>query len=157
MAHLIAETKLTQEQQNYLTSIRQSGQALTQLVEDLLDFSTIEVGRFQLHPRSESLRKLVESVVEMLAHRAHEKGIEIGATVSSDVPELMNFDPARLRQVLFNVIGNAVKFTQAGGVFIRVSRAAGELVISVTDTGPGMVAAKWLRSLWIRRCASRCR
>ncbi len=145
MAHLIAETKLTQEQQNYLTSIRQSGQALTQLVEDLLDFSTIEVGRFQLHPRSESLRKLVESVVEMLAHRAHEKGIEIGATVSSDVPELMNFDPARLRQVLFNVIGNAVKFTQAGGVFIRVSRAAGELVISVTDTGPGMTAEEQAR------------
>ncbi len=145
MAHLISETKLTQEQQNYLTSIRQSGHALTQLVEDLLDFSTIEVGRFQLRPRSESLRKLVESVVEMLAHRAHEKGIEIGATVSSDVPELMSFDPARLRQVLFNVIGNAVKFTQAGGVFIRISRAAGELLISVTDTGPGMTAEEQAR------------
>ncbi|MBB3656020.1 signal transduction histidine kinase/CheY-like chemotaxis protein [Rhizobium sp. BK650] len=145
MAHLISETKLTQEQQNYLTSILQSGQALTQLVEDLLDFSTIEVGRFQLRPRSESLRKLVESVVEMLAHRAHEKGIEIGATVSSDVPELMSFDPARLRQVLFNVIGNAVKFTQAGGVFIRVSRAANELLISVTDTGPGMTPEEQTR------------
>lgn len=145
MAHLISETKLTQEQQNYLTSIRQSGHALTQLVEDLLDFSTIEVGRFQLRPRSESLRKLVESVVEMLAHRAHEKGIEIGATVSSDVPELMSFDPARLRQVLFNVIGNAVKFTQAGGVFIRVSSAANELLISVTDTGPGMTAEEQAR------------
>jgi signal transduction histidine kinase/CheY-like chemotaxis protein len=145
MAHLISETKLTQEQQNYLTSIRQSGHALTQLVEDLLDFSTIEVGRFQLRPRSESLRKLVESVVEMLAHRAHEKGIEIGATVSCDVPELMSFDPARLRQVLFNVIGNAVKFTQVGGVFIRISRAAGELLISVTDTGPGMTAEEQAR------------
>ncbi|WP_037070846.1 hybrid sensor histidine kinase/response regulator [Rhizobium sp. CF142] len=145
MAHLISETKLTQEQQNYLTSIRQSGHALTQLVEDLLDFSTIEVGRFQLRPRSESLRKLVESVVEMLAHRAHEKGIEIGATVSADVPELMSFDPARLRQVLFNVIGNAVKFTQTGGVFIRVSRAVGELSITVTDTGPGMTAEEQAR------------
>jgi signal transduction histidine kinase/CheY-like chemotaxis protein len=145
MAHLISETKLTQEQQNYLTSIRQSGHALTQLVEDLLDFSTIEVGRFELRPRSESLRKLVESVVEMLAHRAHEKGIEIGATVSADVPELMSFDPARLRQVLFNVIGNAVKFTQTGGVFIRVSRAAGELSITVNDTGPGMTAEEQAR------------
>ncbi|MGO7711720.1 sensor histidine kinase, partial [Rhizobium johnstonii] len=66
MTHLIAETRLTKEQQNYLASIRQSGHALTQLVEDLLDFSTIEVGRFALHPRSESLRKLLESVVEML-------------------------------------------------------------------------------------------
>jgi signal transduction histidine kinase/CheY-like chemotaxis protein len=138
MTHLLTETRMTQEQDNYLTGIRQSGHALTQLVEDLLDFSTIEVGRFQLRPRSESLRKLLESVVEMLAHRAHEKGIEIGSTVSSDVPELMSFDPARLRQVLFNVIGNAVKFTQVGGVFIRVSLQDKALLITVTDTGPGM-------------------
>ncbi|TCM73487.1 ATP-binding protein [Rhizobium sp. BK068] len=138
MTHLLTETRLTQEQQNYLTGIRQSGFALTQLVEDLLDFSTIEVGRFQLRPRAESLRKLLESVVEMLAHRAHEKGIEIGATVSSDLPELMSFDPARLRQVLFNVIGNAVKFTQAGGVFVRASLQGNDVLISVTDTGPGM-------------------
>ncbi len=138
MTHLLTETRMTQEQDNYLTGIRQSGHALTQLVEDLLDFSTIEVGRFQLRPRSESLRKLLESVVEMLAHRAHEKGIEIGSTVSSDVPEMMNFDPARLRQVLFNVIGNAVKFTQVGGVFIRVSQQGEQLQITVTDTGPGM-------------------
>ncbi|MBB3540485.1 signal transduction histidine kinase/CheY-like chemotaxis protein [Rhizobium sp. BK176] len=138
MTHLLSETRLTQEQQNYLTGIRQSGYALTQLVEDLLDFSTIEVGRFQLRPRAESLRKLLESVVEMLAHRAHEKGIEIGATVSSDLPELMSFDPARLRQVLFNVIGNAVKFTQAGGVFVRASQQGNGVLISVNDTGPGM-------------------
>ncbi|MDC9808641.1 MULTISPECIES: PAS domain-containing hybrid sensor histidine kinase/response regulator [Rhizobium] len=145
MTHLLAETRLTQEQQDYLANIRQSGHALTQLVEDLLDFSTIEVGRFALHPRSESLRKLLESVVEMLAHRAHEKGIEIGATVSSDVPENMNFDPARLRQVLFNVIGNAVKFTQVGGVFIRVSLDADDLSITVTDSGPGMTAEEQAR------------
>ncbi len=74
----------------------------------------------------------------MLAHRAHEKGIEIGATVSSELPELMSFDPARLRQVLFNVIGNAVKFTQAGGVFVRASLQGNDVLISVTDTGPGM-------------------
>ncbi|ARQ56531.1 response regulator [Rhizobium sophoriradicis] len=145
MTHLLAETRLTQEQQNYLANIRQSGHALTQLVEDLLDFSTIEVGRFELHPRSESLRKLLESVVEMLAHRAHEKGIEIGATVSSDVPEQMSFDPARLRQVLFNVIGNAVKFTQVGGVFIRVALDAGNLLITVADSGPGMTAEEQAR------------
>ncbi|EJT02983.1 ATP-binding protein [Rhizobium sp. CCGE 510] len=145
MTHLLAETRLTQEQQNYLANIRQSGHALTQLVEDLLDFSTIEVGRFALHPRSESLRKLLESVVEMLAHRAHEKGIEIGATVSSDVPENMSFDPARLRQVLFNVIGNAVKFTQVGGVFIRVTLDADDLSITVTDSGPGMTAEEQAR------------
>ncbi|KQV84144.1 ATP-binding protein [Rhizobium sp. Root1220] len=145
MTHLMSETRLTQEQHNYLTGVRQSGYALTQLVEDLLDFTTIEVGRFQLRPRSESLRKLLESVVEMLAHRAHEKGIEIGATVSSDVPELTNFDAARLRQVLFNVIGNAVKFTQAGGVLIRVSLQDEDLLITVTDTGPGMTEEEQAR------------
>ena len=145
MTHLLAQAQMTQEQQNYLGGIRQSGHALTQLVEDLLDFSTIEVGRFQLRPRSESLRQLLESVVEMLAHRAHEKDIEIGATVSSDVPEFMSFDPARLRQVLFNVIGNAVKFTQAGGVFIRATLSDEDLVITVTDTGPGMTAEEQSR------------
>lgn len=145
MTHLLAQAQMTQEQQNYIGGIRQSGHALTQLVEDLLDFSTIEVGRFQLRPRSESLRQLLESVVEMLAHRAHEKDIEIGATVSSDVPEFMSFDPARLRQVLFNVIGNAVKFTQAGGVFIRASLSDDDLVITVTDTGPGMTAEEQSR------------
>jgi len=145
MTHLLAQAQMTQEQQNYLGGIRQSGHALTQLVEDLLDFSTIEVGRFQLRPRSESLRQLLESVVEMLAHRAHEKDIEIGATVSSDVPEFMSFDPARLRQVLFNVIGNAVKFTQAGGVFIRAALSDADLLITVTDTGPGMTAEEQSR------------
>ncbi|MBB4567521.1 hybrid sensor histidine kinase/response regulator [Rhizobium leucaenae] len=138
MNHLLAQTPLTLEQANYLTGIRQSGNALVQLVEDLLDFSTIEVGRFQLRPRAEHLRPLLEGVVEMLAHRAHEKGIEIAATVAANVPETMEFDPARLRQVLFNVIGNAVKFTQTGGVLIRAGLDGGELVISVRDSGPGM-------------------
>jgi signal transduction histidine kinase/CheY-like chemotaxis protein len=145
MTHLLEQAQMTQEQQNYVDGIRQSGHALVQLVEDLLDFSTIEVGRFELRPRSDSLRRLLESVVEMLAHRAHEKGIEIGATVSSDVPEFMSFDPARLRQVLFNVIGNAVKFTQAGGVFIRVSLDGDDLVITVSDSGPGMTADEQAR------------
>ncbi|MET0444788.1 MAG: ATP-binding protein [Pseudorhodoplanes sp.] len=138
MNHLIGQTALTLEQESYLTGIRQSGQSLVQLVEDLLDFSTLESGRFQIRPRAESLRQLIESVVEMLAHRAHEKGIEIGATVHADIPETMSFDPARLRQVLFNVIGNAVKFTQTGGVLVRAAHADGDLIITIDDTGPGM-------------------
>jgi len=138
MSKLIGQTALTCEQTSYLDGIRQSGQALVQLVEDLLDFSTLESGRFQIHPRAESLRHLIESVVEMLAHRAHEKGIEIGATVHCDIPELMSFDPARLRQVLFNVIGNAVKFTQSGGVLVRAVHDGGDLIITVHDSGPGM-------------------
>ena len=145
MNHLLAQTPLTLEQANYLTGIRQSGHALVQLVEDLLDFSTIEVGRFQLHPRKEAFRPLLEGVVEMLAHRAHEKGIEIAATVAADVPETLEFDPARLRQVLFNVLGNAVKFTQTGGVFVRASLQGRNLAISVQDSGPGMTEEEQVR------------
>jgi len=145
MNHLLAQTPLTLEQANYLTGIRQSGNALVQLVEDLLDFSTIEVGRFQLRPRAETLRPLIEGVVEMLAHRAHEKGIEIAATVAANVPETLEFDPARFRQVLFNVIGNAVKFTEQGGVLVRVDRADDGLTVRIEDTGPGMNAAELTR------------
>jgi signal transduction histidine kinase/CheY-like chemotaxis protein len=138
MSHLISQTRLTSEQKNYLAGMSQSGHALVQLVDDLLDFSSIEAGRFQLRPAPEPLRETIESVVEMLSHRAHEKGIEIGATVAADVPGLMDFDAARLRQVLFNVVGNAVKFTHAGGVLVSASLEHETVVIRIDDTGPGM-------------------
>ena len=136
MSHLISQTRLTSEQKNYLAGMRQSGHALVQLVDDLLDFSSIEAGRFQLRPAPEPLRETIESVVEMLSHRAHEKGIEIGATIAADVPGLMDFDAARLRQVLFNVVGNAVKFTHTGGVLVGAAREGETIVISVDDSGP---------------------
>jgi signal transduction histidine kinase/CheY-like chemotaxis protein len=145
MSQLLQQSGLTPEQTNYVGAIREAGSALAQLVDDLLDYSTIEAGRFRLNSRAENLRQLLESVVEMLAPRAHEKRIEIGATVSSDVPNLMDFDPARLRQVLFNVIGNAVKFTRAGGVLIRVALEAADIVITVSDTGPGMTTEEQQR------------
>lgn len=138
MCHLLAQSKLSPEQRNYLSGIRQSSNALAQLVDDLLDFVSLEAGRFQLRPQDESLRGLMESVVEMLAHRAHEKGIEISSWASADIPDVLSFDPARLRQVLFNIIGNAVKFTQEGGVYVEASVERSALVIRVTDTGPGM-------------------
>ncbi|WP_313615576.1 ATP-binding protein [Agrobacterium sp.] len=145
MNHLLSQTKLNDEQRNYLDGTRQSGQALVQLVEDLLDFSTMEAGRFRLNPRAENLRRLLESIVEMLAHRAHEKGIEIASTVAANVPEYLDFDPARLRQVLFNLIGNAVKFTASGGVLIRTLMDGDQLVITISDTGPGMTKAEQAR------------
>lgn len=138
MSHLISQTRLTAEQKNYLAGIRQSGHALVQLVDDLLDFSTIEAGRFQLRPLDEPLRPLLESVVEMLSPRAHEKGIEIGSFVAPDVPSLVTCDAQRLRQVLYNVIGNAVKFTHVGGVSVETRLEDGALLIAVVDTGPGM-------------------
>ncbi|QRM54020.1 ATP-binding protein [Sinorhizobium sp. BG8] len=145
MSHLIGQTRLTAEQKNYLTGVRQSGHALVQLVEDLLDFSTIEVGRFQLRPAQEQVRPLLEGVVEMLSHRAHEKGIEIGSFVSSNVPAVVTVDAPRLRQVLFNVIGNAVKFTHSGGVSLETELQDRVLLIRVSDTGPGMTEEEQAR------------
>lgn len=145
MSHLISQTRLTSEQKNYLAGMRQSGHALVQLVDDLLDFSSIEAGRFQLRPAPEPLRETIESVVEMLSHRAHEKGIEIAATVSADVPGLMDFDAARLRQVLFNVVGNAVKFTHTGGVLVSALLERETIVVRIDDSGPGMNAQEQAR------------
>ncbi|MEQ1403967.1 ATP-binding protein [Neorhizobium sp. Rsf11] len=149
MTHLLGQTKLTAEQQNYLSGIRQSGYALAQLVEDLLDYSTLEAGRFRLNNRAENLRHLIESVVEMLAPRAHEKRIEIAATVAADLPDLLDFDPARIRQVLFNVVGNAVKFTAEGGVLVRAFVGNGpennNVTIAVIDSGPGMTEEEQAR------------
>ncbi|UXT47720.1 response regulator [Agrobacterium tumefaciens] len=145
MNHLLSQTRLNDEQRNYLDGMKQSGQSLVQLVEDLLDYSTMEAGRFKLNPRAENLRRLIESIVEMLAHRAHEKGIEITSFVTPDVPDYLDFDPARLRQVLFNLLGNAVKFTREGGVVIRARMANGQLQITVEDTGPGMNEAEQAR------------
>ena len=145
MSHLIGQTRLTAEQKNYLAGMRQSGHALVQLVDDLLDFSTIEAGRFQLRPSQEPVRPMLESVVEMLSPRAHEKGIEIGSFVAPEVPGLLLYDAPRLRQVLYNVVGNAVKFTHTGGVLLETVLEHGAVVIRVTDTGPGMNAKEQAR------------
>lgn len=145
MGHLLAGTELTPEQGNYLEGIRQSGTDLAQLVEDLLDFSTLAAGRFHLRPRQQAIRPLIENVVEMLSSRAHAKGIEIAATIDPALPQVLEFDPARFRQVLFNVVGNAVKFTEQGGVLIRVCRTDDGLTVCVEDTGPGMDAAELTR------------
>lgn len=138
MTHLLAQTQLTPEQANYLAGIRQSASALSHLVDDLLDFASIEAGRFQLRPQEDDLRQLIETIVEMMAHRAHEKGIEIASWVSADVPMLLSYDPARLRQVLYNIVGNAVKFTFTGGVLVKAGMERGALTISIRDTGSGM-------------------
>ncbi|WP_083638760.1 hybrid sensor histidine kinase/response regulator [Rhizobium oryziradicis] len=138
MGHLLARTDLSPEQRNYLSGIVQAGEALQQLVADLLDYSALETGHFELHAQTISPRRLIESVVEMLAPRAHAKGIEIAAFADANVPEDIHIDVARLRQVLFNVIGNAVKFTVEGGVLVSCACDGDELVVLVRDTGPGM-------------------
>ncbi|OAP41265.1 hybrid sensor histidine kinase/response regulator [Sinorhizobium glycinis] len=145
MSHLLAQTELSAEQRNYLADMQQSGHALVQLVEDLIDFSSLSAGRFQLHPSELDLRLVIENVVEMLSHRAHEKGIEIAAAIDANVPDRVAFDAARLRQVLFNVIGNAVKFTEVGGVLVTADLDGGRIRIRVDDSGPGMSADELAR------------
>ncbi|OLP59236.1 hypothetical protein BJF93_04900 [Xaviernesmea oryzae] len=138
MGHLLSETPLNAEQRNYLTQMRDSAGALGRLVDDLLDMSALAAGRFELSESPVEIRVLIEQVVEMLAHRAHAKGIEIASTVDAAVPDHLLLDSARLRQVLFNIAGNAVKFTREGGVLVSASWDAGTLVIAVRDSGLGI-------------------
>jgi len=146
MARLIADTELTSEQRTYAEAVSRSGAALLSLIEDLLDFSQIEAGRLSLAPQPTSVRGLVEEVSELLAPRAYDKGLGLGSHVAGDVPEHLSLDANRVRQVLLNLAGNAIKFTEAGGVLLSaaISGGAGEgrwLTLSVSDSGPGLSAA----------------
>ncbi|MEA2759004.1 MAG: hypothetical protein QOH65_1617 [Methylobacteriaceae bacterium] len=138
MADLLTATSIDDEQKSYVEAIRASGQSLGSLIEDLLDLSRIEAGKLDIVNERFALAPLVESVVELLAPRAHGKGLEIASFVAPDVPAEAIGDAARLRQVLLNLAGNAVKFTERGGIGLRVVREARALVISVVDTGPGV-------------------
>ena len=140
MTHLLLETPLSQEQQTYARAVKSSGEALLGLIEEILDFSKIEAGRIELEDAPFDLVELVTDIVELLSPRAQAKGIEIAAHFDSQLPRTVSGDAARLRQVLLNLAGNAVKFTDQGGVAVSVE-AAGEAVrFSVRDTGPGIDA-----------------
>ena len=138
MTHLLEQTPVTPEQGSYLKTVRESGQSLLSLIEDLLDATSIEAGKLHLRREEGTLAELVESVTELMASRAHGKGIEIAAHVSADAPQRIITDLGRLRQVLFNLVGNAVKFTDKGGIMVEASAEDGQLVFRVTDSGPGL-------------------
>lgn len=145
ITQLLAGTRLTAEQQSYVDAVRHSGHALLALIEDLLDFSSMEAGKFHLRPEPGNLRQLVGHVVELSASRADEKNIEIAAYVAPDVPETIVADHGRLRQVLFNLVGNALKFTEQGGVFVEVAMDGDRVDFRVTDSGPGLDPADQAR------------
>ncbi|MDB5531794.1 MAG: Hybrid sensor histidine kinase/response regulator [Hyphomicrobiales bacterium] len=141
MADLLRHGPLAAEQRSYVDAIQSSGTALANLIEEILDFSRIEAGRLELVAEPFEIVPLVEGVAELLAPRAQDKGIGIATTVAEDVPRRLIGDAARLRQVLINLAGNAVKFTETGGVGIRVSHISGNRIgFSVADTGPGIAA-----------------
>jgi len=143
MTELVLGTDLTPEQRDYLETVRTSGDALLDIINDVLDFSKLEAGRFSMERTDFGLRSAVEAAVSSLAVRAHEKGLELVCRIAHDVPELLVGDPGRLRQVVVNLIGNAIKFTQRGEVEFRVDLdTEGEnevgLCFSVADTGIGI-------------------
>ena len=139
MTDLLASMKLHAEAQSYLAAIRTSGEALGTLIDEILDFSRIEAGRLELDCAPFELAPLIEGVVELVAPRAQGKGIEVAAHIAPDVPARLVGDAARLRQILINLGGNAVKYTDRGGVGLRVSRRPDDrIVFSVEDTGPGV-------------------
>jgi signal transduction histidine kinase/DNA-binding response OmpR family regulator len=142
MADLLRDTPLSPEQTTYLTAVKTSGETLLLLIEEILDFSKIEAGRLELAARPFALATLVEQAVELLGPRAQAKGLEICCYVDERLPANVIGDAARLRQVLFNIAGNAIKFTERGGVSIIVEPGAqpDDIAILVRDTGIGMSA-----------------
>jgi len=141
MADLLREASLDPENASYVEAIRSSGGALIALIDEILDLAKIEAGRFDLVVETVDLRRLTEGVVELLAPRAQSKGLEIACSFSAAAPRFVRADGLRLRQVLTNLAGNAVKFTDHGGVCVTVERGdKGAARFSVIDTGPGVPA-----------------
>ncbi len=143
MTDILRETKLTKEQLNYVDTIAKSGNDLITIINDILDYSKIESGNLTISEQTVDLYELVEEVIYMLALKAHEKSLEILYQIDEDVPALIKGDPVRLKQVLVNLINNAVKFTHQGFVKIRVSvekkqNRKGTITFIIEDTGIGI-------------------
>jgi signal transduction histidine kinase/CheY-like chemotaxis protein len=139
MVDILGHTQLSPEQRESLATIRYSASALLRIIDDILDFSKIEAGRLELERIELSTVELIEGVAEALAPQAAAKGLKLAAYVAADVPERVMGDPLRLRQILFNLLGNALKFTEKGSVRLSLERAGEmELCIKVADTGIGL-------------------
>jgi signal transduction histidine kinase len=140
MSDLLLDTALSAEQATYANAVKQSGQILLRVVEDVLDFSTMEDGRFVISARPFDLPQLVDETIELIAPRAQAKQLEIACYINEKIPQMLVGDPARLRQVLLNVAGNAVKFTEQGGIALTIELEAERDAVrfSVRDTGIGI-------------------
>jgi PAS domain S-box-containing protein len=147
MTDLVLDTELSSEQAEYLDMVKGSAEALLTLLNDILDFSKIEAGKLEMDYLSFDLRKSLGEVVKTLAIRAQQKGLEVIFDVASEVPTNVVGDPARIRQVLVNLVGNSIKFTERGEIEIKVQTEAQSaegavLRISVRDTGIGIPVEK---------------
>ena len=143
MTELLLETDLTDQQAKFCNTVHRSGKALLHVIDDILDFSKVEAGRMELEILDFNLREAVEEVMELLAEPAHRKGLELLLQVDPGIPVMAGGDPTRLRQVLTNLVGNAIKFTERGEVFVRLRRLSADerdvtVGFEVRDTGIGM-------------------
>src|SRR5215510_8029211 len=147
MTQLLCETELAPEQQTYARAIEQSARTLLILIDEILDFSKIEADKLQLNCAELALEECVQGVVELLAPKAYEKGIDIAWAIDPKLPRHLMGDEVRLRQIITNLVGNAIKFTDTGGVLITAALPAhsdkppeGEVVVAITveDTGIGI-------------------
>ena len=147
MTELVLDTDLTAEQRNYLETVKSSADSLLTIINDILDFSKIEAGRLELDPIRFNLRDNIEESVRAVAVRAHEKGLELLCEWKPGVPDYVIGDPVRVRQVVVNLLGNAIKFTHSGEVALEIGQEAGsdaevELHFVVRDTGIGIAPEK---------------
>jgi len=143
MTHLLLSTRLDKEQRRQAEIVRDSGESLLAVLNDILDFSKMEAGRLELMAADFDLSTLVDNVASLLGPRAREKDLYLETALADDVPRALSGDDGRLRQVLLNLVGNAIKFTDRGGVCVEVSRLGSEngrtgLRFAVVDTGIGI-------------------
>ncbi len=151
MTGLLLDTKLTVEQREYAEIVRKSGEHLLALINDILDFSKIEAGKLRLEIIDFHLRHAVQEAVDLLSDEAHKKGLHLSCLLHSNVQTALRGDPGRLRQIITNLVGNAIKFTERGGVKVCVINQVENdedvvLRIDVTDQGIGIAREKqeWL-------------
>jgi len=147
MTELALDTRLNEDQRDYLRNVKTSAEALLTIINDILDFSKIEAGKLELEEAPLALRDTVYEAIRPLALRAHDKGLELACHIRPDVPDALIGDPIRLRQVLVNLVGNAIKFTDTGEVVVRAEctakdAASARLALSVQDTGVGIPRKK---------------
>jgi two-component system, sensor histidine kinase and response regulator len=142
MIGLLLDSELHPEQRRCAETARESGEALLTVINDILDFSRIEAGKFSLEPSAFTLSGVVESVLDLVSTRALAKGIDISSCIPADAPAQVRGDPGRLRQVMLNIVSNAIKFTEAGGVIVRVAPSVNDDNVSirfeVEDSGIGV-------------------
>jgi signal transduction histidine kinase/CheY-like chemotaxis protein len=150
MTELTLDSELAPTQREYLKVVKSSAEGLLCIINDILDFSKIEAGKMSLDPRPFNLQDLIAETMKAVSLRAHQKGLELAFEVDPDVPENIVGDDGRLRQIMFNLLGNAIKFTKDGEVVLTVRKAADSadgalLQFSVRDTGVGIAPTKIAR------------